>query len=158
MVVCKALAGRGVRVVDSHQQPAGLFVSAGLHDAVGVRCRGEPVEGVPGFVHVRSVGIGFARFQPRGVIIAPRSDVAVRAAGGVFCDVSFLRRAEGGQAHKAVGLVIAHQQGLRPRPPFGRFPTSGVVSGAYRISQRVRHAEGPTGQVGPDRRCVAAAV
>jgi len=180
VVVGEALAGRGVRVADARQQPAGLFVSAGLHDAAGVRFRGEPVEGVPGFVHVRSVGIGFARFQPRGVVIAPGGDVSIRAAGGVFRDVSFLRRAEGGQAHQAVGFVIAQEQGLRPRPPFGRFPASGVVSGAHRISQRVRHhggqvkagvvlrdglisggvrhADGSSGQVGPDRRCVAPAV
>ena len=180
VVVGEALAGRGVRVADSRRQPAGLFVSAGLHDAAGVRFRGKPVEGVPGFVHVRSVGIRFARFQPRGFVIAPGGGVAVRAIGGVLRDVSFLRRAEGGQAHQAAGLVIAQEQGLRPRPPFGRFPASGVVSGAHRISQRVRHhggqvkagvvlrdglisggvrhADGASGQVGPDRRCVAAAV
>jgi len=180
MVVGEALAGRGVRIADSHQQPAGLFVSAGLHDAAGVCFRGKPVEGVPGFVHVRSVGIRFARFQPRGFVIAPGGGVAVRALGGVLRDVAFLRRAEGGQAHQAVGLVIAQEQGLRPRPPFGRFPASGVVSGAHRISQRirhhggqvvagvvlrhgfiprgVRHADGPTGQVGPGRDRVAAAV
>ena len=180
MVVGEALAGRGVRVADSRQQPAGLFVSAGLDDAAGVCFRGKPVEGVPGFVHVRSVGIRFARFQPRGFVIAPGGGVAVRALGGVLRDVAFLRRAEGGQTHQAVGFVIAQEQGLRPRPPFGRFPASGVVSGAFRISQRVRHyggqvvagvvlrhgfipggvrhADGPTSQVSPGRRCVTAAI
>ena len=79
-----------------------------------VRERGFEVQGIVGGVFMGAVRPGFADEQARGVIVAPRSDVPVRASRGVGGDVARVLP-ERGEAYHPVRLVVAEEQGLGPR-------------------------------------------
>ena len=122
---------------------------------------------------------GFADEQARGVIVAPRSDVPVRASRGVGGDVARVLP-ERGEAYHPVRLVVAEEQGLGPRSPLrrvaapevvavagrvaqgvgddGRLVKPGAVGGRSRVARRVRHRNGAPGDIGFRRGRVAPAV
>ncbi|CDD96084.1 unknown [Akkermansia sp. CAG:344] len=128
---------------------------------------------------MRSVRVGFAGDEACGFIIAPGGDVSVRASRGVGGDVARVLP-EGGKADHSVGFVVAEEQGLDGRTPFGglsapevvavagrvpegvgdggRLVKPGIVGGRSRVARRVSNGNSAPGDVGTCRNGVAPSV
>ena len=172
-------AGRGVAVGDGVVDPLFQVVAPGGDHPPRVRERGFEVQGIVGGVFMGAVRPGFADEQARGFVVAPRSDVPVRASRGVGGDVARVFP-ERGEAGRSVRLIIAKKQRLGGRAVFRcfaapevvavtrRFPESvgddgwlvkeGIVGCGRRIACRVRHRDRAPGKVGLRRGRVATAV